>query len=325
MVDYATFAVGGVVLPLPSSTQQDFIRVADPALYYVANFLSSVLETYLGDAMRTRFGAEGLNIPGAVAGPPIYLEPTPFLTHDNLRFPLLAVYRKSETHDEHTASWEKAMGEWEFAYVLPHLTHVQELRLAPVLTAVRAVIKRAVSMGADPAYLSGASAWAVAGIQRAWLSRVAWGSYEFIDQVKTYRAIIGSLSIWERDMPVADAFEAFEGADVDVSLAYPDETSVANVSQIKTYQSPTVTNCVGNTGSKAGGTSVTITGTNFRKVTSVTFGGVAATDVVVNSTTSITCTTPAHEAYPTALVSIEVTNDDGLSGSLAAAFTFTTP
>ena len=60
-------------------------------------------------------------------------------------------------------------------------------------------------------------------------------------------------------------------------------------------------------------------------VLAVTFGGVAATDVVVNSTTSITCTTPAHEAYPTALVSIEVTNDDGLSGSLAAAFTFTTP
>jgi hypothetical protein len=148
---------------------------------------------------------------------------------------------------------------------------------------------------------------------------------EFIDQVKTYRAIIGSLSIWERDMPVADAFEAFDGANVDVSLAYPDETSVANVSQIKTYQSPTVTNCVGNTGSKVGGTSVTITGTNFRNVTSVTFGGVAATDVVVNSTTSITCTTPAHEAYPTALVSVEVTNDDGLSGSLAAAFTFTTP
>jgi hypothetical protein len=97
MVDYATFAVGGVILPLPSSTQQDFIRVADPALYYVANFLSSVLETYLGDAMRTRFGAEGLNIPGAVAGPPIYLEPTPFLTHDNLRFPLLTVYGISDT------------------------------------------------------------------------------------------------------------------------------------------------------------------------------------------------------------------------------------
>ncbi len=325
MVDYATFAVGGVTLPLTASTQQDFVRVADPALYYVGQFLASVLETYLGDAMRTRFGVEGLNIPGAVAGAPLYLEPTPFLTHEKLKFPLLAIYRKSEAHDEHTAAWEKAAGEWEFAYVLPHLTPVQETRLAPVLTAARSVIKRAVSMGADPAYLSGASAWAAAGIHRAWLSRCAWGSYEFVDQVKTYRAIIGTLAIWERDMPVANAFELFDGANVDVSLAYPDETAVANVAQVKTYQSPTVTNCVGNTGSKAGGTSVTVSGTNFHNVISVTFGGIAATNVVVNSTTSISCTTPAHDAYPTALVTVEVTNDDGLSGSLAAGFTFTTP
>ena len=44
----------------------------------------------------------------------------------------------------------------------------------------------------------------------------------------------------------------------------------------------------------AGGTSVTITGTNFTGATAVTFGGTAATGVTVVSATSITATTPAH-------------------------------
>lgn len=48
-------------------------------------------------------------------------------------------------------------------------------------------------------------------------------------------------------------------------------------------------------GPETGGTSVTITGTNFvAGSTSVTFGGVAATGVVVNSATSLTCVTPAN-------------------------------
>ena len=49
-----------------------------------------------------------------------------------------------------------------------------------------------------------------------------------------------------------------------------------------------------NSGPGAGGTSVTITGTNFTGATAVTFGGTAATSVTVVSATSITATSPAH-------------------------------
>ena len=48
-----------------------------------------------------------------------------------------------------------------------------------------------------------------------------------------------------------------------------------------------------NSGPTAGGTAVTITGTNFAAGATVTFGGTAATNVVVVSSTSITATTPA--------------------------------
>ncbi len=59
---------------------------------------------------------------------------------------------------------------------------------------------------------------------------------------------------------------------------------------------PTITGVSPNTGPTAGGTAVTITGTNFFAPMTVTFGGVAATNVVVVNGTTLTATTPAHAA-----------------------------
>jgi hypothetical protein len=59
---------------------------------------------------------------------------------------------------------------------------------------------------------------------------------------------------------------------------------------------PTVSSVSPNTGGISGGTSVTITGTNFTGATSVTFGGAAATNVVVVDPQTITAKTPAHAA-----------------------------
>ena len=71
---------------------------------------------------------------------------------------------------------------------------------------------------------------------------------------------------------------------------------------------PTVTAISPTSGSTAGGTSVTITGTGFTGATGVTIGGTAATSVTVVSATSITCTTPAHAA---GAVSVVVTTPGG--------------
>lgn len=62
------------------------------------------------------------------------------------------------------------------------------------------------------------------------------------------------------------------------------------------------------TGPAAGGTAVTIEGSNFGGVTAVTFGGTAATNVRVVDETTITCTTPAHAA---GAVNVVVTDDSG--------------
>jgi len=81
---------------------------------------------------------------------------------------------------------------------------------------------------------------------------------------------------------------------------------------------PTVSSVSPNNGSTAGGTSVTITGTNFAAGATVTFGSAAATNVMVVNSTTITAVAPAGSA---GAVTVTVTVI-GQSGSLASGFTY---
>jgi hypothetical protein len=78
---------------------------------------------------------------------------------------------------------------------------------------------------------------------------------------------------------------------------------------------PTVTSVSPTSGSTAGGTIVTITGTNLTGATAVSFGATPGTSVVVNSATSITATSPAGGA---GIVDITVTAPGGTSATSAA-------
>ena len=59
---------------------------------------------------------------------------------------------------------------------------------------------------------------------------------------------------------------------------------------------PTIASITPNTGTVSGGTSVTIGGTGFLPGATVTLGGMAATNVNIAGSTSITATTPAGSA-----------------------------
>lgn len=74
-------------------------------------------------------------------------------------------------------------------------------------------------------------------------------------------------------------------------------------------------------GTIAGGTAITITGSNFAGITGVTLGGTPASSVVTVSPTTITAITPAHAA---GLVNLVVTNTSG-SGTRAGAYTYRAP
>ena len=88
----------------------------------------------------------------------------------------------------------------------------------------------------------------------------------------------------------------------------------------KTPPVPTVTGVSPSSGSTLGGTSVTITGTNFTGATAVTFGGNPASGVVVVNDTTIMAVTPAGAAGTS-----EVTVFNPTVGDAVFLFTYVTP
>jgi uncharacterized protein (TIGR03382 family) len=82
---------------------------------------------------------------------------------------------------------------------------------------------------------------------------------------------------------------------------------------------PALTSVTPARGSTNGGTVVTLSGANFAAGATVSFGGVAASNVSVASTSSITATTPAQAA---GAVDVVVRNVDGQVATLTAAFVY---
>jgi hypothetical protein len=80
-----------------------------------------------------------------------------------------------------------------------------------------------------------------------------------------------------------------------------------------------VTSVSPTSGPTAGGTSVSINGSNFVSGTTVTFGGTASPSVTFNNSTSLTATTPAHFAGP---VDVVVTTPTSQTATLTSGFTY---
>lgn len=93
------------------------------------------------------------------------------------------------------------------------------------------------------------------------------------------------------------------------------------VTQVTVTSVPTISSINPTSGPAAGGTSVTISGSDFVGPASVNFGGTPATSVVVQSSTTMTATTPARAPGP---VNVVVTNPDSQSATLVNGFTYVT-
>jgi hypothetical protein len=86
-------------------------------------------------------------------------------------------------------------------------------------------------------------------------------------------------------------------------------------------QLPTVAHVTPNSGPSGGGTNVTITGTGFTGTTAVTFGGAAATNLVLGDSNTIAVKTPPHAP---GAVDVAVTNSIG-TGTGTGAYVYAAP
>ncbi|MGA7797131.1 MAG: IPT/TIG domain-containing protein, partial [Methanoregula sp.] len=101
---------------------------------------------------------------------------------------------------------------------------------------------------------------------------------------------------------------------VDVTITTPGGTATGTGAY--TYAAvPTITGISPAAGPTAGGTVITITGTNLTNATAVTFGSTAATHVTVVNATAVTATAPAHAA---GTVDVTITTPGGTSAKSSA-------
>lgn len=159
---------------------------------------------------------------------------------------------------------------------------------------------------------------------------------------KAYAPVATDVPIWERILPyTADGF-----CDVDLdfglaglhcanglSIAISTTTGVltlAAADDCTAYAlyaaqiaAPAISSIAPDEGADAGGDTVVITGRGFGGATGVTFGGDAATNVVVDSDTQITCDTPAHAAGAVDVIVEAPSHLGGNSQPLVNGFTFT--
>lgn len=96
---------------------------------------------------------------------------------------------------------------------------------------------------------------------------------------------------------------------------------VAHYTLDVTGGTPTLTGVSPNSGSTAGGTSVTLSGTNLTGASAVSFGGAAGSGIIINSATSVTVTTPPSAA---GTVNVAITTPGG-TATLTNSYTFVAP
>ncbi|MDA8081470.1 MAG: IPT/TIG domain-containing protein, partial [Actinomycetota bacterium] len=110
---------------------------------------------------------------------------------------------------------------------------------------------------------------------------------------------------------------------VDITVTTPSGTSGTSSADQFTFVvlAPTVASISPTSGTTAGGTSVTITGTNFTGATAVDFGPSSATTFTVNSPTSITVTSPAESAGPISNINASMMSAPGetISGTVTSS------
>lgn len=224
MSDYSTFAYGKVHYPLAASSSGSTLLLdADPALFYLLEFYSSVLNTHLGTRLLAEAASANAGRIQAAVAETIPLNPEAFLTSENFNFPLLCAYRLSSKY-EYVGQSKLTVDKIEVSYVLPALTGGAAERLTPILYAVASVLDNRTERGFDPAYTpsggdAGDPVWTAAGVARAEIKSVSYGGYALTEKL-FFPSLTLSLELQQvSKQSLPEDMSSFTGADASVSLA----------------------------------------------------------------------------------------------------------
>lgn len=212
-------------LALAADTGQSLLQDADPALYHAVRFLRAMLDAHMGDRWTEAATAAGLSAaqyasPVATAVP---YDPADYMTREQFKFPLLAVYRTEDKLPWRSVQWGQADSTWQVLWCMPPLNAGQMERLAPFRRAVAAVLRDRIAMGLDPSYTppgaeEGDSVWEAAGICDLDLGTARYGNMAGAGEL-FFPSVLLDITLREREMPVDGAYEEISGVDLEVNAA----------------------------------------------------------------------------------------------------------
>jgi hypothetical protein len=334
MADYGPFIVGGDAQPLSTTSVNSLLRDSDPALFFCLDYFAFLITTYQGPRLLQAVAICGPSTIKAAVAQKYPLLPQPEFLENQFAFPLLCIGRTRTETRRKTIGWDDDRGLFDLLYVLPPLNPGQTEQLLPIRKAIYEGLRHKATQGFDPGYTPpggtlGQSPW---GLAFGAVESIGFGHDLNEAESATYGFLEGTGNllfpclrmtgyIIERDMYVPG--QKFAGGDIEVDLLATDGSLFPNLINLATQQAPTVTSISPTTGTNAGGTAVTITGTLFLPGPRVLFGPYPATNVVWVNATTITCNSPSLSGG--GVVSVTVQNRDGQAGSLQNAFTYTVP
>lgn len=229
MTDYQSFKYGAVTYPLPALDSgvgglgASLLRDADPAIFYLLEFYESLINTHIHPRMMAEVVAGNIGQIEAAVAEILPMSPEPFILENQLKFPLLAAYRK-HTKFRRIGQTKHSVDDIEVSYVLPPLQAGEAERLMPVLAAIVRLFDNRTEIGADPSYTPssptgapGDSFWVRAGLASATVTAASYGGYAPTEGLY-FPAVTISVEVMERSDYALDGFEEFSGSTVRVDV-----------------------------------------------------------------------------------------------------------
>lgn len=215
------FKVANVNSPLTASTSNSLLRDADPGLYYLLEFYKGIISIHMGarwNAETTAAGRTDLNnIPVAEVVP---FDPIPYMAEEQLKFPLLAAFRKSESYTWLTSAYYNIISKVTVLWIMPPVNAGQAERLMPFRTHVARTLVDRTSKGFDSFYNNGQEVWALSGLNKIGVESCSYGTIP-TDTNLVFPTVMLEIELTERDMPTSEPglnFAPFTGVDLQIEV-----------------------------------------------------------------------------------------------------------
>lgn len=224
-----TFKHGGVTFPL-AATSAALLDRCDPSIFYALQYYKQMIESYAGGALVAVAAAAGVSDITASVAYSLPDNPESYLTTEQVKFPLLAVYRVGSQNRERTMTFREDVGQWRCAYVMPPMTAGQRELLKPILRAIGRIIESRTEAHGDPHWTSGARVWgpSYANLEEIRVTGEEYGDWGDGGDL-TFPSIVMTIECKEREDIVASAYDALAGIDGATDTDDADTTTYSDV------------------------------------------------------------------------------------------------